>query len=250
MGTEDDPTGSGNGGSLPVAGTGRDQGEATTGSHAEALSNLVPVSASRIGECLDSARFWVDALPAYADQQQTLADRLALTAGIVSAFSGLAIWPIVTADPTLGKLFASSLALVAAVAALIPRIKNYGESAGHARELTSRYGSLLGDLEDLQAAILRTPGHRKESVLDPALTAPARELLKEFEATKQKKDALRGLPNKQKALIELAALRKSVADAERHAADAQFAALERLKASDAERSLDAAVARSHGEQGG
>jgi hypothetical protein len=63
---------------------------------------------------------------------------------------------------------------------------NYAEMAGQARELASRYGSLLGDLVDLDV----TPHRVDQQVALAVVTA--------FEATKQKKDALRRLPDRKK----------------------------------------------------
>ena len=76
------------------------------------------------------------------------------------------------------KVVVSLVAFAAALCALVPRVKNYGELAGQARELTSRYGGVVGDLLDLA----------KMEALD---SDAARPVVEEFEAIKEKKDGLR-----------------------------------------------------------
>ena len=87
------------------------------------------------------------------------------------------------------KVVVSLVAFAAALCALVPRVKNYGELAGQARELTSRYGGVVGDLLDLA----------KMEALD---SDAARPVVEEFEAIKEKKDGLRGLPDRASAEIE------------------------------------------------
>src|SRR6266508_2572048 len=65
---------------------------------------------------------------------------------------------------------------------------NYSELAGKARELTSRYGGVVGDLLDLAKA-------------EPFQAEPARPVVEAFEAIKEKKDGLRGLPDRATAEI-------------------------------------------------
>ncbi len=168
-----------------------------------------PVSAKRIEVCLQSASFWVDELPRYADRQQQRADSWAIAAGILSAITSLSIWPLLEkgSDPP-QLVLVSTVALLAAICALVPRVKNYAELAGQARELSSRYGSLKGDLIDLANT-------------KPLDQERARVVVTEFQATKEKKDALRGLPDRAKGEIRLADLARRVAEARRIAADAE-----------------------------
>jgi hypothetical protein len=156
----------------------------------------VPVSASRVNGCLNSAVFWVQELPRYADRNQRKADAWAIAAGILSAITSLAIWPVVTNDASaFSKVLVSAVALAAAVCALVPRVMNYSEMAGAARELASRYGSLTGQLIDL---------HEMGDDLDQVR---ALQIVTEFSAVKEKKDGLRGLPDKLKVEMEREALR-------------------------------------------
>jgi hypothetical protein len=148
-----------------------------------------PITKDRVEQCYASAAYWARALPHYADSEQSKADWCSLIAGVAAAITGLGIWPLLGIND--GKvtelnpwtLAFSGLALVAAIAALLPRIYNYGEMAGHAREVGTRYGTLVGALEDL---VLESP-------FDPIA---ARAVVDEFEATKAKKDSLRRLPNR------------------------------------------------------
>ena len=118
----------------------------------------------------------------YADSRQLRADFWAIAAGLLAALTSLSIFPVLGDNSTdLQKWAISIVAFLAAICALIPRVKNYGELAGQARELASRYGSLEGDLLDL-------------SKTDPIDQERARTIVTEFQATKEKKDGLRGLP--------------------------------------------------------
>jgi hypothetical protein len=177
-------------------------------------SSAIPVSRERIRDCLDSARFWTATLPHYADREQKWADVFGLVAGLVSALTGLAIWPVLatgnatSSQLTPGAIVISVAAMVAAVAALVPRVMNFAEMAGQARELASRYGAVLGQLEDLV--------HVKEIDQDAA-----RAIVDEFQATKQKKDALRRLPGRDEVEIRNADARRRRAEAEARAAAAE-----------------------------
>jgi len=172
----------------------------------------VPVSRRRIENCLDSAGFWVQELPRYADREQRWADFWALLAGVVSAVTGLSIWPLLTESTFFGQALLSAAALFAAISALIPRIFNYGEMAGQARELTSRYGRVLGDLLDIDQSRLFD-------------SDTARRVVEEYEAIKERKDSLRRLPDKAKVQIERANFQAKVAEAEARAAAAKRGAV-------------------------
>lgn len=119
------------------------------------------VSGARLRRCLDSTEFWVVQLPQYAARNQRRAAFWAIAAGILAAVTSLAIWPAVGESPTIGaKILVSVVSLAAAICALVPRIKGYGELAGAARVLSAQNGSILGRLVDLlaeQLSIRRRP---------------------------------------------------------------------------------------------
>jgi hypothetical protein len=170
-------------------------------------STTVPVSSERVRNCLKSATFWVNELPRYADRQQQLADSWAIAAGILAALTSLAIFPVLTDTSTdLEKAIVSAIAFLAAICALIPRVRNYAELAGQARELSSRYGAIVGDLLDLATA-------------DAMPQAAARAIVDEFEGIKERKDALRALPDRIRVEIRRAELTQRAAMAEAKAAD-------------------------------
>lgn len=168
----------------------------------------VPVTRARIATCLDSAQFWAHELPRYADRQQRRADAWSIAAGILAALTSLSIFPILTANAADWEKWAvSAMAMVAAVCVLVPRVRSYGELAGQAREVSSRYGRLTGELMDLARA----------EFLDQDR---ARYVVTEFQATKEKKDSLRGLPDRSKVEIEFAEVSHSAAEAKRKATEA------------------------------
>ncbi len=171
-------------------------------------SPRVSVTRERISTCLDSAQFWARELPRYADRQQRRADAWSIAAGLLAAIASLSIFPILTSNAAdFGKWVVSAIALLAAICALVPRVRSYGELAGQAREVASRYGRLTGDLMDLARA-------------DPLDQERARYIVTEFQATKEKKDSLRGLPDRSKVEVEFAESSRRASDAKRKAAEA------------------------------
>jgi hypothetical protein len=168
----------------------------------------VPVTKERIVNCLRSASVWVGELPRYADRQQQRADFWAILAGILAALTSLAIFPVLDESATVvEKLIVSAVALAAAICALVPRVRNYAELAGQARELSSRYGGIVGDLLDL-------------SIANPIDQEQARLVVAEFESIKERKDTLRGLPDRAKIEIQRAEMEEKVAEAKAKAAAA------------------------------
>ena len=73
---------------------------------------------------------------------------------------------------------------MAGICALVPRVKNYGEMAGQARELSAVYGPVQGDLLDGLEALIA--GSADDAALRSDIAA--------FQEAKAKKDMLRYLP--------------------------------------------------------
>jgi hypothetical protein len=151
--------------------------------------HLVPISKERVRLCRDSAQFWVDELPRYASRRQHWADFWAILAGVLASVTSLSIWPVIS-DPvqagTTDKVLVSAAALASAIAALIPRIINFAESAGQARELSSQYGAMLGSLIDICESPKAVDNEATRAVVD------------RFQSVKEKKDSLRGLPSRKR----------------------------------------------------
>ena len=180
----------------------------------------VPVSPTRINNCLRSAGYWVNALPRYADRQQVQADFWAILSGILAAITSLAIFPVLGESPTTQeKAVVSAFALLAAICALVPRVRNYGELAGQARELSSRYGGIYGDLVDLSLA----PTIDQDRALA---------IVDEFESIKSKKDGLRGLPDRETEEIRRNEMARKVAEARTKTAEAIRVEAEAERAAD------------------
>lgn len=144
----------------------------------------IPISEVRLRKCLASAGYWVIALPTYADRMQALADRWALAAGMLAILTGLAVWTKVAESGSVwAEAVVAAAAVLAGVFALVPRIKNYGELAGSARELGAQAKHLYGELLDLWCD--------KDNCLDSEV---AKERVRNFEAVRKDKDRLRYLP--------------------------------------------------------
>lgn len=149
---------------------------------ATAKSPTVPITKARVAQCRESAEYWARELPRYADRKQRQADGWAIAAGVVVALTGLSIWPVSTeTSATWIRLIVAGGALAAAICALVPRVYNFGELAGQAREISGKYGDCYGDLIDLDEG----------SNFDPAAASI---VVADFQAAKARKDGLRGMP--------------------------------------------------------
>jgi hypothetical protein len=163
----------------------------TTKASTDDNPSTISVSHENLQECLDSSAYWVRLLPEYANDMQHKADRWAIAAGVVSAITSLGVWSTLSNMTTWWSQGIVAVAsLIAGVCALIPRVKNYGEMAGHARELTARYGKTLGDLLDLREQDSQWATDR------------AHEAIAAFDSVKAAKDAnLRDLPVKPAGMV-------------------------------------------------
>lgn len=144
-----------------------------------------PVAVSDIQACLDSALYWVGALPRYANRMQLTADVFAIVAAVLGVVTGLAIWGTVAESDTYQAQFlVTGVALLAGICAVVPRILNFGEMAGSARGLIARYARSAGEL--------RRYWEHQEWLDRPQ----AETVIETFEAIKEAKDQLRYLPTR------------------------------------------------------
>ncbi|MGS0684884.1 hypothetical protein ACVBEQ_06995 [Nakamurella sp. GG22] len=150
---------------------------------------MPPVSKERLRNCIASATFWAseEALLAFAHRMQRRADQLALVTAVLGAVTSLAIWTTLSGDPSWqAQLVVSVVALGTAAAAAFSRIRNYGEAAGKARELSGQYGKILGELGDAEAV-----------QNDPQWKDAVRSRVADFESIKSRKDLLVPYPMKE-----------------------------------------------------
>jgi hypothetical protein len=141
-----------------------DPSEERTAASTVALPDDVPVSQTNLRLSLDSSRYWIAFLPEYANDMQRRADRWAIAAGLLAALTGLSAWADVEQSSNiLLRVVVVVASLSSATCSLVPRVKNYGEMAGHARELCSQYRRVYGHLLDLwhNPKALVTPQARK-----------------------------------------------------------------------------------------
>lgn len=111
---------------------------------------------------------------------QQRADNYAITAALLSALTGLSVWATLSsATEWWAQAAVAVVAFAAAAVGIIPRIKNYGEAAGKARELSTAYGKILGELTD----VVPWTG---PAAHDPTI----RHVIDAFEDLKGRKDAL------------------------------------------------------------
>lgn len=144
----------------------------------------IPISQGRLRMCQESADYWARELPKYAGRQQSKADRWAIASGFVAALTGLSVFPTVENGGTWQTVAVSVAAFLAAAFALVPRVKNYGEMAGKAREIATLYGPLRGELLDAYEEMCDGQG----------TDAARRAVIDRFQAARARKDELRYLP--------------------------------------------------------
>lgn len=167
------------------------------------------VDRHRLTGCRKSAELWAWALPRYADTRQRRADGWSITASLMSAVTGLAIWPVVTTDPGVwATITVAVVALLSSAASVIPRVKSYAEAAGLARELSAEYGRLLGQFEALEST---SKAHGL--ITDPAVLT----LVADFQKTKVRKDSLPGLGDPHDLRMEFLRDQEELAAAEAQA---------------------------------
>jgi hypothetical protein len=163
-----------------------------------ATPELPTVSQPRVEECERSARFWALELAPWADEMSALADRYAIVAAILSALSGLAVWPVIEGLPGLkGRIIVSVVALASSVSILIPKIRGYAECAKSAFSIGERYGDVLGALVDAR---------EKFVAKDPNAPMLGRLAVEKFQEVRKAKEALKPYPRdlelKRKAIEE------------------------------------------------
>ena len=152
------------------------------------MSNGADISQPRLTECIESARFWANNLNSYSDKMQSLADRYAITASLISTVTGLAAWGMIAASPKMwAQVLLGVLAFAAAAVALIPKVRGYGECAVKAAPLSTEYGKVLGDLQDALSELQSG---------SPKAQTDSRAAVDAFQKTKEKKDALKPFPRK------------------------------------------------------
>lgn len=159
------------------------------------MPNGANISQQRLMECIDSARFWANHLNSYSDKMQTLADRYAITASLISTITGLAAWGTIVASPKLwAQVLVGVMAFAAAVVAVIPKVRGYSECAVKAAPLSTEYGKVLGDLEDalgeLQSSNQNAQTHSRQAV-------------DAFQGIKAKKDSLKPFPRDLEEIISM-----------------------------------------------
>src|ERR1035441_4115114 len=105
------------------------------------MPNGANISEARLTECIDSSRFWANHLNSYSDKMQALADGYAISASLISTITGLAAWGMIARTPKLwAQVLVGAMAFAAAVVAMVPKVKGYGECAVKAAPLSTEYG--------------------------------------------------------------------------------------------------------------
>jgi len=145
---------------------------------------------TRLRDCQDSAKFWAENLGLYADEMASLADRYAIGAALISVVTGVAAWGTIAASTAWwGQAAVGVMAFTAAVVAIVPMTRGYGECAKAAAPLVTLYGNALGSLTDAIEGLEANPA-------DPDAHALAQKAIDAFQEVKKAKDALRPLPRR------------------------------------------------------
>ncbi len=137
------------------------------------------VTLARLLICLESAAYWYDKMPAYADAERRAGNRWAIGSGALAALTGLAIWPLITSRPRRWSP-GSSCRGWRRFGHMRTRVEGQPlHGNGRTRpELAGLYGQSLGPLMDLTTAggVIKQPKARAAVVL--------------FQQTKIRKDKL------------------------------------------------------------
>jgi hypothetical protein len=146
--------------------------------------SLIPVTVQRVWRCLKSAQRCHRVLGEIAREAQTTSTRWVWTGVACGAIVTLGVWPTIAASTAWPAIAAVSLvAFVSALAAAIPRVLGYDETAREAASLQSAYGHMIGELTDLLAAM-------EQASPPPEVQTAARKTVAAFEELKSRKDAL------------------------------------------------------------
>lgn len=151
------------------------------------------VSIPTLEGCRLSAEFWAGHIGSFADKMQSRADQFAIAAALLSTITGLSAWGSIAASAALwAQLVVGFMAIAAAVASIVPKVRKYAECAFKAAPLASEYGRSLGELQDAIEAIKSQA---------PNAQAQAAQALKAFYDTKKKKDTLVPFPRELEELV-------------------------------------------------
>jgi hypothetical protein len=124
----------------------------------------------------------------YASDLQQKADIYAIAAALLSAITGLAVWPLIASSTSLwAKLIVSVMALTSTVVAIVPKTFNYADGSRTATKLAVEYGHHIGTLNDALYSL------KKGIYVDEAALNRIRDA---FEVTRAEKEALRPFPEK------------------------------------------------------
>ncbi len=151
-----------------------------------------PITASRLEECISSAKFWAENIGIYGATMRMIADNYSIATALLSAITSLAVWTtfVSKTDEWPFVLLVSLVALSSSAVAIIPKQKGYGKCAEDSSSLAQRYGHVMGDLLDAHAAIVS--GDKNAQDL-------AKQAIKDFEEAKLIKDSLTPFPKKLQA---------------------------------------------------
>ena len=144
------------------------------------------VTIDDVRNAVTSAQFWAEHINLYSNEMQTLADKYAIAASLLSTITGLAAWGTIAASTKWwGQVLVGLMAFAAAAVAIIPKFRHYNECAVSSEPLAGEYAECLGPLRDAEVKFPWSAPSAKEQ---------ASEALLRFQAVKQKKDRLRPFP--------------------------------------------------------
>ena len=91
-----------------------------------------------------SAEFWSQNLGLWSAKMRARADAFAIGAAILSAMTGGAVWTTLSDSTQIwAQVGVTAMAVAAAVAASVPKLRGYGDCAAQAADLAGRYGADL-----------------------------------------------------------------------------------------------------------
>ena len=150
------------------------------------MPDAANISEQNIIECIASARLWTIHISPYSAKMQTIADRYAIAASLLSTITGLAAWGTIAASPRLwAQVLVGLMAFAAAAVAVIPKVIGYSDCAVKAAPLSAEYGKVLGKLLNAQDELLSGNSNAQ---------ADSKEAIEEFDQIRARKQALKPFP--------------------------------------------------------
>lgn len=169
-------------------------GAPATSQSSSAVAATLAETDKTLAECEQSARFWSASLPKYGQQMRDRANTCAIWSALLAAVTSLSVWGALADSKQLFAVVTISLTSIAtSMLTAVSKIKGWAECAGAAPVLASKYGHVIGELQNARVAL--------QAGL-PGAAEQASKARVEFEAIRGEKNSLKPYPSALQAEVE------------------------------------------------